>query len=109
MCQGWEWLEESAEREFLCDADVTAEDLQWLKSDNKAGYFGVIRDPGRTTRPFRAQACRGRKCVTLGRYATAEEAALCVAQTQEGQRAIATAHGQAEEQQRQQEQESRSS
>ena len=96
MWQGLEWLEEGTEHEFLCDADVTAEDLPWLKSDTRhGGYYGVVRDSRYTTKPFRARVHRGGKCVFLGLYATAEEAALRVAKTPEGQRQLAKARARA--------------
>ena len=63
-----------------------AEGLALLKSDNKAGYFGVHHKPGRA-KPYEAQVRRGGKMVYLGYFATAEEAALYVARTPEGQAA----------------------
>ena len=55
-----------------------AEGLTLLKSDNKAGYFGVHHKPGRA-KPYEAQVWRGGKTVSLGYFATAEEAALSIA------------------------------
>ena len=50
-----------------------------LKADNNAGYFGVcLISPGQP-RPYQARVSRGGKQVHLGTFATAEEAALCVA------------------------------
>ena len=63
-----------------------AEGLTLLKADNKAGYFGVCHNPGQP-KPYQAQVRRGGKQVHLGCFATAEEAALCVARTPEGQAA----------------------
>ena len=64
-----------------------AEGLTLLVADNKTGYFGVyLSDPG-GPRPYQAQVKRGGKMVHLGRFATAEEAALCVARSPEGQAA----------------------
>ena len=63
-----------------------AEGLTLLKADNKAGYFGVHHKPGQT-KPYQAQVRRGGKTVGLGNFATAEEAALCVARSPEGQEA----------------------
>ena len=63
-----------------------AERLTLLKADNKAGYFGVRHRPGKT-KPYQARVTRGGKEVSLGQFATAEEAALCVAQSPEGQAA----------------------
>ena len=57
-------------------------------ADNKAGYFGVyLSNPGRP-KPFQAQLCRGGKQLALGCFATAEEAALCIARSPEGRAAV---------------------
>ena len=62
-----------------------AEKLTLLAADNKAGYFGVhLAKPGQP-KPYRAWVWRGGKTVFLGYFATAEEAALCVARSPEGQ------------------------
>ena len=54
--------------------------------NNKTGYFGVsLNKPGQP-KPYKAQLRRGGKIVSLGSFATAEEAALCVARSPEGQR-----------------------
>ena len=63
-----------------------AERLTLLVADTKTGYFGVHHKPG-YPKPYQAQVWRGGKMVTLGRFATAEEAALCVARSPEGQAA----------------------
>jgi hypothetical protein len=64
-----------------------AEGLTLLVADNKAGYFGVhLPTPG-GFKPYQAQVWRGGKVVSPGRFATAEEAALCVARSPEGQAA----------------------
>jgi len=66
-----------------------AEQLTLLVADNKSGYFGVhLNKPGRP-KPYQARVQRGGKEVHLGMFATAEEAALCVARTPEGQAAAA--------------------
>ena len=67
-----------------------AEGLKLRVADNKSGYFGVYHQPGRT-KPFKAQVRRSGKDVSLGTFATAEEAALCVARSPEGQAAAAKA------------------
>ena len=59
-------------------------------ADNTTGYFGVYHQSGRS-KPYRAQVRSGGKMVRLGCFATAEEAALCVAQSPEGQAAAAAA------------------
>ena len=54
-------------------------------AESKTGYFGVILDkPGRP-KPYSAQVRCGGKKLHLGCFATAEEAALCVARSPEGQ------------------------
>ena len=66
-----------------------AEGLTLLKADNKAGYYGVhLHYPGQP-KPYQAQVRRGGKTVYLGSFATAEEAALCVARSPEGRAAAA--------------------
>ena len=67
-----------------------AEGLTLRVADNKAGYFGVHHRPTRS-KPYEARVRRGGKSVHLGGFATAEEAALCVARTPEGQAAAAAA------------------
>ena len=58
-------------------------------ADNKSGFFGVsLNKPGKL-KPYQAQVSCGGKLVYLGCFATAEEAALCVARTPEGQAAAA--------------------
>ena len=55
-------------------------------ADNKTGYYGVYWHPSKS-KPFAAQVrCEGER-VTLGYFVTAEEAALCVARSPEGQAA----------------------
>ena len=72
-------------------AQVKAEGLTLLKADNATGYFGVhLAKPGKA-KPYQAQVRRGGKMVSLGSFATAEEAALCVARTPEGQEAAGRA------------------
>ena len=63
-----------------------AEGLALLVADSKTGYFGVHLNPGKT-KPYQARVKRGGKYVHLGSFATAEEAALCVARSPEGQAA----------------------
>ena len=62
-----------------------AEGLTLLVAENRTGYFGVyLNNPG-NPKPYQAQVKRGGKAVSLGRFATAEEAALYVARSPEGQ------------------------
>ena len=64
-----------------------AEGLTLLQADNKTGYLGVtINKPGKP-KPYQAQVRRGGTMVSLGSFATAEEAALCVARSPEGRAA----------------------
>ena len=66
-----------------------AEKLTLLVADNSSGYFGVhLHKPGQP-KPYQARVRRGGKPVNLGNFANAEEAALCVARSPEGQAAAA--------------------
>eukprot|EP00964_Phaeocystis_antarctica_P019386 scaffold10715_cov66-Phaeocystis_antarctica.AAC.1 len=64
-----------------------AEGLTLRVADNKAGYFGVNLSKPSKPKPYKAHVWRGGKEVYLGFFATAEEAALCVARSPEGQAA----------------------
>ena len=64
-----------------------AEGLTLLRADNKTGYFCVGLNQPDHPKPFQARVWRGRKKVSLGCFATAEEAALCVARSPEWQAA----------------------
>ena len=64
-----------------------AEGLTLLKADNKAGYYGVYHKNLGQPKPYEARVSRGGKEVHLGMFATAEEAALCIARSPEGQAA----------------------
>jgi len=73
-----------------------AEGLTLVRSESSnTGYKGVIfyhaGSHGRKTNGFLAQVWRGGKQVTLGTFATAEEAALAYACTPEAQAAVAAA------------------
>ena len=70
-------------------SQAEAEGLTLLVADNKAGYFGVRLDKPGQPKPYLARLTRGGKQVSLGNFATAEEAALCVARSLEGQAAVA--------------------
>ena len=65
-------------------SQADAEGLTLLEADNKAGYFGVTHKPSKP-KPYLARVWRGGKQVSLGHFATAEEAALCIARSPEGQ------------------------
>ena len=59
-----------------------------LVAENKTGYYGVnLAKPGQP-KPYHAGVWRGSKNVHLGSFATAEEAAICVARSPEGQAAV---------------------
>ena len=63
--------------------------LKARKADHQAGYFGVsLSHPGKP-KPYKAKVKRGGKAVYLGSFATAEEAALCIARSPEGQQEAA--------------------
>ena len=66
-----------------------AEKLALLLADNSSGYFGVCLNKPGQPKPYVAKVRRGGKAVHLGRFATAEEAALCVARSPEGRAAAA--------------------
>ena len=68
----------------MCQAEADCVTL--LKADNTTGYFGVTHKPGRS-KPYHAEVRRGGKNVYLGIFATAEEAALCIARSPEGRAA----------------------
>ena len=61
-----------------------AEGLTLLVAENKTGYFGVSLHTSSKSKPYEARVKRGGKIVHLGYFATAEEAALCVARSPEG-------------------------
>jgi hypothetical protein len=70
-------------------AQAQAEKLTLLVAENSSGYFGVyLAYPGRP-KSYKAQVRRGGNTVHLGMFTTAEEAALCVARSPEGQAAAA--------------------
>ena len=72
-------------------SQAEAEPLTLLEADNQTGYFGVrLANPGKP-KPYEAKVRRGGKQVGLGCFATAEEAALCVARSPEGQAAAGLA------------------
>eukprot|EP00964_Phaeocystis_antarctica_P149416 scaffold116551_cov51-Phaeocystis_antarctica.AAC.3 len=67
-----------------------AEELTLRVAENETGYLGVRHHLGKP-KPYEARVRRGAKLVSLGCFATAEEAALCVAGSPEGQAAAAAA------------------
>ena len=77
-------------------SQAEAEGLTLLEADNKTGYFGVCLVKPGTAKPYQAQVSRGGKQEYLGTFATAEEAALCVARSPEGRAAAAAEQAAAE-------------
>ena len=76
---------QQAQAEALQQAQV--EGLTLRAANTTTGYFGVhLHAPGRP-KPYLARVRRDGKNVTLGAFASAEEAALCVARSPEGQEA----------------------
>ena len=71
----------------MCRSHAEAERLTLLKADNTAGYFSVYLSKPGQPKPYQAQVRRGGKTVSLGYFTTAEEAALCIARSPEGQAA----------------------
>ena len=71
----------------MCRSQAEAEGLTLLKAENKTGYFGVRLEPGHS-KPYQARVWRDSKVVSLGSFATAEEAALCIARSPEGRAAV---------------------
>ena len=61
-----------------------AEKLTLLVAKTSTGYFGVCLGKPGQPKPYQASVTRGGKTVSLGSFATAEEAALCVARSPEG-------------------------
>ena len=68
-----------------------AEELTLLVAESKTGYYGVSLAHSSMFKPYQARVRRGGKKVSLGHFATAEEAALCIARSPEGQAAARAA------------------
>ena len=76
----------TAEEAVLRQAE--AEGLTLLRSERgSTGYTGVSFNGSSKSKPYQAKVRRGGTQVALGRFATAEEAALCYARTPEAQAA----------------------
>ena len=71
----------------MWSAQAQAEGLTLLVAETKAGYYGVCHNQPGTPKPYQTKVWRGGKQVSLGCFATAEEAALCIARSPEGQEA----------------------
>ena len=63
-----------------------AEGLTLRVTDSKTGYSCVYHQASKT-KPYQARVKRGGKTVHLGYFATAEQAALCIARSPEGRKA----------------------
>ena len=88
MCGGCKFTKPCLQQSMASEVrqQAQAENLTLLVAENKTGYFGVAHQPGRP-KPYQAQVSGGGKLVYLGSFATAEEAALSVARSPEGQAA----------------------
>ena len=53
-------------------------------AENTTGYFGVYLNNTGQPKPYQARVRRGGRNVSLACFATAEEAALCIARSPEG-------------------------
>ena len=60
-------------------AVAAAEGLTLLRAENATGFKGVSRNARAVTKPFQAQLTIRGRTIFLGRFETAEEAALAVA------------------------------
>ena len=69
------------------ESQPQAQGLTLLLAENSTGYFGVTLSNSGSSKPYKARVTRGGKKVHLGNFATAEEAALRVARSPEGQAA----------------------
>eukprot|EP00964_Phaeocystis_antarctica_P121317 scaffold84991_cov63-Phaeocystis_antarctica.AAC.1 len=78
----WQSMSLSMSNEALQQAQ--AEKLTLLVAETRSGYFGVAYRSN-PNKPYQARVRRGGEQVSLGYFATAEEAALCVARSPEGQ------------------------
>ena len=71
-------------------AQAEAEGLTLLRSESSnTGYMHVTFKGSRKSRPYQARVKRDCQHLSLGNFATAEEAALCYARTPEAQAAVA--------------------
>ena len=90
------WDTSSVTNMGLTSEPAQAEKLTLRVADNTTGYFGVYHNnPG--PKPYKAAVRRSGKLVHLGCFATAEEGALCVARSPEGQDEEARQQARAEE------------
>ena len=62
-----------------------AEGLTLRVAKSTTGFYGVSFNPACRSKPYLTQLTRGGKKIHLGSFATAEEAALCVARSPAGQ------------------------
>ena len=71
----------------MWSAQAQAEGLTLRVAENKTGYFGVYLNQTSKSKPYVSHVRRDGKHVHLGSFVTAEEAALCIARSPEGQAA----------------------
>ena len=76
-------------------AQAEAEGLTLARSDNQSGFRYVVMQPDCTARPYAANVWHDGKHLHIGSFVTAEEAALHVARSPEGQ-ALAKAEAMAQ-------------
>jgi NADH:ubiquinone oxidoreductase subunit D len=69
---------------WSAQAQAEAEGLTLLVAENTTGYFGVYLNNTGQPKPYQARVRRGGRNVSLACFATAEEAALCIARSPEG-------------------------
>ena len=82
----------SAEARQQAEAEgltLTLTKVQSATAKGSTGFYCVRRKHPGCPRPYAAEVRRGGKNVSLGSFATAEEAALCVARSPEGHQAAA--------------------
>ena len=72
-------IEEAEAQAEAAEAQAEAEGLTLVRSDNQTGYLGVYVNTSNKVKPFEARVRRDGKRISLGHFATAEEAALEVA------------------------------
>jgi hypothetical protein len=69
-------VEEAEAQAEAAEAQAEAEGLTLQRSENQTGYVGVYVNTSNKVKPFEARVRRDGKRVSLGHFATAEEAAL---------------------------------
>ena len=75
----------------LAVSDVGGAAADAARGRQQTGYFGVCLTKPGMPKPYQARVRRDGKQVHLGSFATAEEAAMCIARSPEGREAAAAA------------------